>query len=98
LESWGKECYADVTFICKSDSASSGKCLKANKAVLAAGSRKLQLMLADTGDDDVSIFVPDSDFETTKLLLQYIYTGQVLVGLDSDVLESLIYDWVIFFL
>ena len=54
-------------------------------------------MLADTGDDDVSIFVPDSDFETTKLLLQYIYTGQVLVGLDSDVLESLIYDWVIFF-
>ena len=55
-------------------------------------------MLADTGDDDVSIFVPDSDFETTKLLLQYIYTGQVLVGLDSDVLESLIYDWVIFFL
>lgn len=92
--SWGNECYADVTFICKSSSGSSRKCLRANKAVLAAGSRKLQLMLADTGDEDVHIFVPDSDFKTTKLLLQYIYTGKVLVGQDRELLESLIYEWV----
>ena len=95
LESWGHECYANVTFISKSSSASTGKCLKANKAVLAAGSRKLQLLLADTGDEDAHIFVPDSDFETTKLLIQYIYTGEVLVGQDRDVLESLIFEWVI---
>lgn len=96
LLSWGNESYSDVTFLCKSSSGtSSNKCLRANKAVLAAGSRKLQLLLADTGDEDVHIIVPDGDFQTTKLLLQYIYTGKVLVGQERELLESLIYEWVL---
>ncbi len=85
-----------MTFVCKSDSRSTHKRLSANKAVLATSSRKLQSMLADTGDEHVDIIVPDeSDFDSIKLLLQYIYTGEVhTIGLLKEQLKSLITDWV----
>ena len=53
-------------------------------------------MLADTGDEHVDIIIPDeSDFDSIKLLLQYIYTGEVhTIGLLKAKLESLITDWV----
>jgi len=68
--------------------------LSANKAVLAAGSRKLHLLLSETGDEDVVIIIPESDYETVTLLLEYIYTGEVLIGSLRDDLESLIAEWV----
>ena len=74
-----------------------GQTLSANKAVLAAGSKQLYQLLADTGDEDVTIFVPESDFHTVKLLLQYIYTGEVLVKNFLTELEPLIFDWVLLF-
>ena len=74
-----------------------GQTLSANKAVLAAGSKQLYQLLADTGDEDVTIFVPESDFHAVKLLLQYIYTGEVLVKNFLTELESLIFDWVLLF-
>jgi len=82
-----------VTFICK-DSGSSRRALFGNKAVLAAGSKTLYQLLSETGDEDVTILVPESDFSTIKMLLQYIYTGQVLASI-LDELQSLILDWVI---
>ena len=53
-------------------------------------------MLADTGDEDVDIIIPESDFDSIKMLLQYIYTGEVIVlgNFAKDDLESLISDWV----
>jgi len=71
-----------------------GQTLSANKAVLAAGSKQLCQLLADTGDENVTIFVPESDFYTVKLILQYIYTGEVLVKNFLNELETLIFDWV----
>lgn len=72
------------------------KLLQANKAVLAAASKKLHLILSDTGDEETIIIVPESDFETIKKLLQYIYTGQVYAGNLREELESLIIEWVNF--
>lgn len=53
-------------------------------------------MLEDTGDNDVDIIVPESDFDSIKMLLQYIYTGEVTIvgNFAKDDLESLIRDWV----
>ena len=84
-----------MTFICKDDPGSSTRALFANKAVLAAGSKTLYQLLSDSGDEDVTIIVPGSDFHTFKMLLQYIYTGQVLASI-LDELQSLILDWVIY--
>jgi len=83
-----------VQFVCKDSGVSRGT-LFANKAVLAAGSKTLHQLLSDTGDEDVTIFVPESDFHTIKMLLQYIYSGQVLVESILDELQSLFLDWVI---
>ena len=86
-----------MIFICK-DSDSSEEALFANKAVLAAASKTLYHLLFDTGDDeDVTILVPESDLHTIKMLLQYIYTGQVLVNGILNELQSLILDWVIIY-
>ncbi len=85
-----------MIFICK-DSDSSEEALFANKAVLAAASKTLYQLLYDTGDEDVTILVPESDLHTIKMLLQYIYTGQVLVNGILNELQSLILDWVIIY-
>ncbi len=84
-----------MTFVCKQNSAGyPGKTLFANKAILAAGSKKFRLMLSDTGDEDVNIIVPENDFQTVEKLLQYIYTGEVIVSHLKSELESMISDWV----
>jgi len=51
-------------------------------------------MLSDTGDEDVNIIVPENDFQTVEKLLQYIYTGEVIVSHLKSELESMISDWV----
>jgi len=86
----------NVKFVCKDPGSLSRGTLFANKAVLATGSKILHQLLSDTGDEDVTIFVPGSDFNTIKMLLQYIYTGQVLVDGILDELQSWILDWVIY--
>lgn len=69
--------------------------LSANKAVLAAASQKLSFLLAETGDDDVTIIIPESDFKTVEILLKYIYSGTFIVKNFTNDLEELIKDWVI---
>ncbi|XP_057368967.1 zinc finger protein ZFP2-like isoform X2 [Daphnia carinata] len=49
-------------------------------------------MLADT-EEDVTIIVAEHDFTTLKLLLQYIYTGEVLIDNNAQELRSLIAEW-----
>ena len=52
-------------------------------------------MLSDTGEEeDVTIIIPESDFSIVKMLLQYIYSGEVIVDSLSNELEALIKDWV----
>ncbi len=70
------------------------KSLFANKAILAAGSKKLHQLLSDTGDEDINIIVPENDFHTVEMLLQYMYTGKVTVGHLKNELEVLISEWV----
>lgn len=95
-ECWEKESYSNVTFTCKAEPGSPKKCLSANKAVLATASRRLHCMLVDTGDNHVDIIIPECDFDSIKMLLRYIYTGEVLIvgKFAKDDLESLISDWV----
>ena len=55
-------------------------------------------MLSETGDDEVNILVPERDFQTIKLLLKYIHTGEVFaVSNVKNELEALIDEWVINF-
>lgn len=55
-------------------------------------------MLSETGDDEVNILVPERDFHTIKLLLEYIHTGEVFAVSDvKNELETLIDEWVINF-
>ena len=52
-------------------------------------------MLSDTGEEeDVTIIIPESDFSIVKMLLQYIYSGEVIVDALTNELEALIKDWV----
>jgi len=96
-ECWDKECYSNVKFICKSQpGAPVGKTLLANKAVLAASSQTLGCLLSETGEEDVTIIIPESDYNVVKLLLQYIYLGEVItVDKLKNELEAFIIDWVI---
>ena len=95
-ECYDKECYSNVRFTCKqsSNAGSARKSLFANKAILAAGSKKLHQLLSDTGDEDINIIVPENDFHTVEMLLQYMYTGKVTVGHLKNELEVLISEWV----
>ncbi len=50
-------------------------------------------MLSDTGEEeDVTIIIPESDFSIVKMLLQYIYSGEVIVDSLTQELEALIKD------
>ncbi|KAI9558623.1 hypothetical protein GHT06_015411 [Daphnia sinensis] len=93
-DSWEKECYANVKIIPKHNEPSNigSKFLSANKCVLAAASKKLAWMLADT-EEDVTIIVAEHNYTTLKLLLQYIYTGEVLIDSNAQELQSLISEW-----
>ena len=52
-------------------------------------------MLSDSGEEeDVTIIIPESDFSIVKMLLQYIYSGEVIVDSLTQELEALIKDWV----
>lgn len=82
-------------FVCKKLPGQPRETLSANKAILAAGSRKLALFLADTGDEDVTVMVPDSNFSTLRVLLQYLYSGEVFVDSMTEELESLMSEWVL---
>ena len=93
VECWGKESYSDVVFVSKQG----GERLTANKAVLAASSKKLAQLLADTeGDDMTTIIVPERDFTAIDLLLRYIYSGKIdAVGKKFVAeLQILISEWV----
>ncbi|KAK4009927.1 hypothetical protein OUZ56_019070 [Daphnia magna] len=93
-DSWEKECYANVKIFAKHNEPCNlgSKFLSANKCVLAAASQKLAWMLADT-EEDVTIIVAEHDFSTLKLLLQYIYTGEVLIDNNAQELQTLIAEW-----
>lgn len=93
-DSWQKECYSNVRLIAKDCKQPNGesKFLSANKFILAAASKKFAMMLTDT-DEDVTIIVPDYDFATLKLLLQYVYSGEVFVDCFTKELCSLIAEW-----
>jgi hypothetical protein len=93
-DSWEKECYSNVRLVAKDCKQPNGesKFLTANKFVLAAASKKFAMMLTDT-DEDVTLIVPDYDFATLKLLLQYVYSGEVFVDCFTKELCSLIAEW-----
>ena len=92
--SWEKECYSNVRLVAKDCKQPDGesKFLSANKFILAAASKKIAMILTDT-DEDVTIIVPDYDFATLKLLLQYVYCGEVFVDCFTQELCSLIAEW-----
>lgn len=94
-DSWEKECYSNIRLVAKDCKQPNGefRFLSANKFILAAASKKFAMMLVDTDDEDVTIIVPDHDFATLKLLLQYIYSGEVFVGCFTQELQSLIAEW-----
>lgn len=94
FDSWDKECYSNVKLIAKDHRQGAGmpKTLLANKVVLAAASKKFANMLADT-EEEVTIIVADHSYSTLKLLLQYIYSGQVLVQHFPLELQTLIAEW-----
>lgn len=96
LECWGNEAYADVVFVCNKGLNGSGKKLLANKAILAASSKKLASLLSSAGEDEVvTILVPEQDFPTMDKLLRYIYSGEVIVNQMVDELRAFISEWVI---
>lgn len=95
FNSWGKESYANVKLIPKDSKQLVGepKTLTANKFVLAAASKKLAAILPDGDEEDLTIIFPDQTYTTLKLLLQYIYSGHVVVHQFPDELRSFISDW-----
>jgi len=63
---------------------------------LAASSQTLGCLLSESGEEDVTIIIPESDYNVVKLLLQYIYLGEVIiVDKLKNELEAFIIDWVI---
>jgi hypothetical protein len=94
-DSWEKECYSNVRLIAKDSKQPNGefRFLSANKFILAAASKNFAMMLVDTDEEDVTIIVPDHDFSTLKLLLEYIYSGEVFVDCFAQELHSLIAEW-----
>ena len=63
---------------------------------MAASSPTLGFILSETGEEDVTIIIPESDYNVVKMLLQYIYHGEVITvdKLKSE-LETFMLDWVI---
>ncbi|KAK2716584.1 zinc finger and BTB domain-containing protein 18-like [Artemia franciscana] len=70
---WAKSQYTDVALFCEDG------VLYAHRIVLASMSPLLAALLADAQANDVTVLLPEVTYEDMKLLLQFIYQGEVIL-------------------